>query len=222
MYTLEEQAVLEVTQRLSADGWTQTDYEEPAFAIQGTADVFFQVSLNQTAKDYGVAFFPSLGVRHVETSRLVAQFKGLQPSAGEGVASFGCGLADLLYLHGYEMAPFKRWLIRDSGAIDAVVTLLCEDLETYAAPFFRSLSTLGAIIDRIEQEKRHQAQSGHLAVANALAGRTSQALDALSEYAEAARSQRPPMSTQSWGFIESFIDYFRVDRSSLPFELGSR
>jgi len=171
MHALEEQSVLEVSRRLSADGWTQTDYEEPAFAKQGTEDVVFRVRLNQSAKDYGVGSFPALGVRHLEVSRVVAQLSGLQPAVGEHVTSFGCGLADLLYRQGHEAAPFTRWLIRESSEISDVVTLLCEDIQVYATPFFHSLSTLDAIIDRLDQEKRYHAQSGHLAVANALTGR---------------------------------------------------
>ncbi|MET9648117.1 hypothetical protein [Streptomyces syringium] len=145
----------------------------------------------------------------------MTHFKGLPPFAAENVASFGCSLADLLYREGCEMAPFTRWSIQDPSKFETAAVQLCKDIEDYAKPFFRSLSTLEAIIHQLENETRHQAQSGHLAVANALAGNHPKALEALTEYTEADQNQGLPTSEQTLQFVQAFAEHFGFGESLL-------
>jgi hypothetical protein len=142
---------------------------------------------------------------------LVTQFKTGLPQAGAGVASVGCGLSDLLHQAGYETAPLSRWSVHDPDDSDAVVRRLGDDIDAYALPFFRSLTTLDGVIARLEQQNRHQAADGHLAVARALSGRVADAVDVLVEYARVAQGQTGLMADQSWRFVRSFVEYFSVD-----------
>jgi hypothetical protein len=216
MSSLEEEAVAEVARALQGRGWKQTDFDEPAFVLSENDEVAFRISLNQVSRDYGVAFFPALGVQHLEASRLVAQFKG-RPRAAQPGASFGCSLADLLFEDGIARAPYERWLVEESAKVIAVVEVLLADITTYAMPFFRSLPTLDDIIRRLEQvPNRYEAQSGHLAVALALAGREPAAIDALAEFASFARGRSQQMAAQSQKFIDAFSHHFGIEEPRLP------
>lgn len=218
MSPLEDEAVSEAARVLQSRGWEQVDFDEPAFVLPGNDEIAFHVGLNQMSRDYGVAFFPAIGVQHLKASRLVAQFKGRAQVAQLG-ASFGRGLMDLLTEDGILRAPLERWLVRDSVEVAAVVGVLLDDIATYAMPFFRSLSTLEDIIQRLEGvPNRYQAQSGHLAVALALAGREKDAIDALAEFAGFARSQSPQMAAQSQKFVQAFLRHFGIDESRLPLD----
>lgn len=212
-------AVQRIAGRLGEIGWTQTGDEEPAFYLQEATGVVFQVHQTMSTRRLGVSFNPTRGVRHIDTSRLVAQFKGYRPRAGVDVASFGGSLADILHQHGQESGPFTRWLVRSADDVEAVADILYEDVVTYGMPFFRSLSTLEEIITRLERVKRHQELSGHLATADALAGRMPEALAALAEYAAEVQNQQPPKSTRSCKFVRSFIEHFGIDESTLSFEV---
>ncbi|WIY02955.1 hypothetical protein QRX60_03535 [Amycolatopsis mongoliensis] len=211
-----------IARRLQADGWKQIDFEEPAFSLAENDEVHFHIGLNHMSRDYGVALFPALGVWHPETSRLVTRFCGLPEGPQSGSASFGRGLTDVLNENGIPRAPLERWLVRESSEVAAVVGVLLDDIATYAMPFFRSLSTLEDIIQRLERvPNRYQAQSRHLAVALALADRERDAIDALAEFAGFARSQSPQMAAQSQKFVQAFLRHFGIDESRLPGEAAT-
>jgi hypothetical protein len=218
MHTLKDQTVRLLTRDLAAIGWTEVKRMEPAFAMVRTSDVVFDLRLNLSESDDGIRMYPAIGARHVETSRLVGQFKGRPPTTQ--ASTFGIGLADLLHENGIASAPFERWTIHSETQLQSVVDVFCEDLTRYGLPFLESLSTLEDILARLETEPRSQIYCGMLAVGHALLGNMSRALTALHEYAVEAQSQQPPMSVQSWGFIQSFVDHFKVDEKRLGYRIG--
>ncbi|MFJ1765355.1 hypothetical protein ACIOD2_33865 [Amycolatopsis sp. NPDC088138] len=205
-----------IARRLQADGWKQVDFEEPAFSLAENDEVHFSVGLNYMFRIYGIALLPAIGVQCLETSRLVSRFMGRTPVDRLG-SSFGRGLMDVLNENGIPRAPLERWLVREPSEVAAVVGVFLDDFATYAMPFFRSLATREDIIQRLERvPNRYQAQSGHLAVALALAGRERDAIDALAEFAGFDRSQGPQMAAQSRTFVQAFLRHFGIDESRLP------
>jgi hypothetical protein len=212
-----------IVAKLENLGWKQVPSDEevgPTLVLHEVPEVEYQLSMLPTVRPDGMLLNPALGVRHPETDRLGAKFLGLRPSAGTGVSLFGASLARLLFVAGIE-APFSRWIIPSAKEVEHVTDVLVDDLETYGMPFFRSIPTLDAAIAHLQQEKRAQPQTGNLAIVCAVAGRRSEALAALAEYAAEARDQQPPLSTQTWRFVRSFIQHFGIDESSLPFPIAS-
>ncbi|WP_461037900.1 hypothetical protein [Streptomyces mayteni] len=216
MQPLMEQSVQLIADRFAGRGWSPSPQEDPAFQIEHGSEIVFRVGLNVAVKDYGVAFFPSLGVRHVETSRLVRKFKGGGEGRGEA-ATFGCTLMDLMRQHGCAVSPYVRWFFKAAEEIPDVVNRVCKDAETYGTDFFSSLATLEDLIRRLENEDRYQALNGNLAVAYALAGRRDDATRVLQAYMADAIGQPTPMVDRSWRFVNSFVSYFNLDSSSFSF-----
>lgn len=208
-----------MSQELTLRGWTPIDSEGPIFILRESVEVEFQFAPRMSKLSSGILLLPALGVRHPETSRLVTKFYGLVAD-NVGVCSFGRGLAHLMSRYGHISDITTRWLVLDSTSVDSVVETLCVDLESYGLPFFREFRTLDDVIHRFEQESLDQFLLGHLGVSYALRNSLRQAIDALGRYANIASTQQPPLSTQSWRFVRSFIDHFSIREDSLPFEIG--
>lgn len=212
MRILEQHVTQEVIRELLDAGWTHAGRatEIPMFVRQEAAEIVFQVSVDMTTHGDGLALFPSLGVQHVEMSRLARKFKGLPPSRGPGASTYGCALSDLLYQHGHPSAPFTRWLVRSSEDVQAKAAAVRSDIEEFGTPFLRSLSTLEAVVSRLETEDRSPPVLGQLSIAYALTGRYVEAAAALASYAAEAETQQPPMSTQSRKFLQSYTEHFGI------------
>jgi hypothetical protein len=211
-----------MVRKLGATGWEQVppDEDGPTFVRYDVPELEYQASMLLTVRPDGILVNPVLGVAHPETSRVRRKFAGQRPSPGASVGLVGATIADLLFADGIQ-APYSRWVIATADQVEPVTDRLVTDLETYGEPFFRSMPTLDAAIARLQQEGRAQPQTGNLAIAYAVAGRLPEALAALAEYAAEARGQQPPLSTQSWRFVRSFIDHFGIAESSLPYPIGS-
>ena len=176
-----------------------------AFARQEVEDVVYQLDLLRDVKVDSINFSVILGVRHVELSVLVSRLLG---RAGVGrAATFGRSLIDLLpHISPADLA--NRWRVRSEVNLEVVVEKAIGDLETFGMPFLRSFRNLEDIILYLETERRYQMMSGQLAVACGLAGRRSEAEDALREYVNAAQNQRGAMLQQSQNFLSNFTDHF--------------
>jgi hypothetical protein len=87
-------------------------------------------------------------------------------------------------------------------------------------PFLCALATLPDIV-AVLAKGRSQQEHGYLAIARELLGDRAGAEAALEEYAAAAQTQLPPMSTQSWRFVRSFLDHFGLRKETLSLPVGS-
>ena len=106
------------------------------------------------------------------------------------------------------MATFERWRITSPQESDAVAETIFNDVVEYGLPEFSAVRTLDDLIERLRGERRHQMQTGHLAIACALAGRRAEAEGALREFAEPMREQQGAMLDQTRGFITGFVEHF--------------
>jgi hypothetical protein len=163
--------------------------------------------------DGSVAVFASVGISHPTLSRLASEFYQLPVSS-----VFGASVSDLLTEAGLDGNPYRRWAIRSLAEVDMVVARLCGDVATFAERYLASFSSIPDLIDPLANDKGPLA-SGHLILAYALTGRWPEALDALARHASRALGERPPMSTQSWRFIRSFVRHYEISPQSLPFEI---
>jgi hypothetical protein len=211
-----------IAKKLGELGWEQVPPNEdgPTFVRRDVPELEYQARMLLTVRHDGILVNPVLGVAHPETSRLGAHFLRLPPSPGASVGLVGSTLAQLLFADGIQ-APYSRWVIATADQVEPVTDVIVTDLERYGMPFLDSMPTLDATIARLQQEKRAQPQTGNLAIAYAVAGRMPEALAALTEYAAEAHDQQPPLSTQSWRLVRSFIDHFGIAESSLPYPIGS-
>ena len=223
MRALEELLLEELTRKLTAAGWTRAPGGQhiTVFVKKVSDEVVAQAAVDLSVTDYGIGINPSLAVQHPETSRLSRQFTGRPPTGGPGVGTIGCSLAYLLTQNGYDDPTRTRWFASSADDLGRVTDLLCEDIGSYGSAFFQPLSTLSDIISRLQDKSRSQPQTGFLAIASALAGKRPEALVALAEYAAEAETQLPPMSTQSWTFVRSFVQHFGIEESSLPYNIPS-
>ncbi|MBC3839769.1 hypothetical protein GXW82_04570 [Streptacidiphilus sp. 4-A2] len=160
-----------------------------------------------------MTFHPTLGVQHLELSRLLASFRGRQPLGLSGACSFSAPLSDLLHRQGQGGAPYGRWTMRTLEQVETVVQVLLDDVKAFGAPFLHSFDSIEDLIVRLEHAPRYQELRAHLAIACALTGRRAQAANVLGEYMEKVTCQRPPMLDQSRLFIESFVSHFRLAAS---------
>lgn len=209
--------------KLTIAGWQPLpnyDVDDPTFVRRESDQVSYNAGMSMGIHDHGVSINPSFGVVHSETSRLNGQFLGRKPSIRRETAMIGTTLMDLLPDEDSHLAPIFRWGARSLEDVQPATKALVSDLETYALPFLRSMPTLGAVIARLETVNRHAAQDRHLAIAYALTSRMPEALALLQRFADEAQTQQPPLSTQSWRFIRSFIEHFGIDEASLPYEIG--
>jgi hypothetical protein len=192
-------------------GWEDrtVDRDEPRFRRRISDDIAIQTGLRPIAKGRSVRFAPTVGAQHAETGRLVAEFLGLPPSAGENLSSTGVVLADVLYTRGVALtASRERWQITSPQQGDAVAEQVYKDVVEYGVPELSAIRSLDDLIERLHGQRRHQIQSGHLAVACGLAGRQPQAESALREFAEPAQEQEGPLLEQTRGFVTRFVEHF--------------
>ena len=183
MHPIEAVAVPVIDQGLAASGWRRSAGAEPGFSMAGPAGLRYNVSLNLSQAEAGIRMLPALGVEHVETSRLVIQFKGL-PAAR--LSTFGRALADLLKDGGYPSSPFARWLMESAADGPAVADRFLEDMQMYGMPFFRSFSNLDDILVQLRQRRRNNPTDYALTVALALAGERADAIAVLRDIATEA------------------------------------
>jgi hypothetical protein len=197
--------------------WVPTDQDierhEHSFAYHRAGDIEYDLTAYPDETRDGVAIYATVGVTHLELSRLGSEFIGLPP---DRTSAFGRTLADLVRERGSPATPYSRWFVRSIDDVGSVAELLCQDVVDHAYPYLFSFSTLDDVIHRLRSE-RSQVGVGNLAIAAALAGRQSEALDALASYAAEAATQRPPLSIQSWRFVRSFVAHFKIPQSELPF-----
>lgn len=197
-------------------GWSEVEHRFGMYFKQKSAEIEFYFSMNAPDDSESGPLFllPVVGVTHCETSRLEERFLGLPPTPGPLVGTVGRGLLDLWWREGRTLDD--RWVIRSRDDVEQVIGRVVEDFELYGLPFLQSLGTLEDIIRYLKRIPRGQEMSGKLAIACALHGLYDDAAAAFEEYAAEARDQVPPMSTQSWGFIRSYGEYFRDLPIAIP------
>jgi hypothetical protein len=176
--------------------------------MQGSPELLYQLSIGLEVRSFGIVMYPMLGVQHPEASRLARQFLGLPPGIGAGISIFGRSLPDLLREHGREVIPSTRWLIHSAEDVAPVTDVCRQDIEFYGIPFLQRFRTIGDVIFHLERQQPSQQNNGLLAITRALAGSFTEASVALRAYAAEAQSQQPPMSTQSWRFVQLFTEHF--------------
>jgi hypothetical protein len=194
-----------------AGGWedrTVDPDDESKFRLPTSDGIALLVGVGATVRAGDMSFSPSIGVQHNGTSRLVAEFLGRQPGAGQNLSSTGVVLAEVLNKHGIPMAPYRRWRITSPQEAQSLAEVIYADVIQYGVPEFSEIRSLDELIDRLQAQKRYQALSGHLAVACGIAGRRGQAESSLREYADASRGQQGPMLQQSQGFLARFAEHF--------------
>jgi hypothetical protein len=192
---------------------------ETLFELHESPEVIFGLRLNADQTQHGVLLFPALGVSPKNTVGLYSAFLGLSHAP---TASFGAGLADLLHAVGIRNAPYSRWFADSPENVDDVALVFCDDLEVYGMPFYRSLSTVDAIIERLEEPPKSIDTIGHLAIAYASKGEFSEAESALRSYWAAAESEPALIQAQCRKFIQSFIVHFGMNDASMTshFDIG--
>lgn len=219
MRTLEALYQAELTRKLGETGWAHVPggKDVTKFAMHEAPDVVFQLGIDMSVTDRDIETVVTLAVHHPEVSRLSDDFMGRRPGPGGGTVGFS--LEDLVYEDGHRWPTMTRWCVRSTDDVQPVVSQLCQDINSYGLRVLRSMPTLQDIVSRLTHEPRSQVKSGTLAIAAAVAGQLPEALSALAEYAAEAQTQVPPMSTQSWRFIRSFVEHFGIDESSLPYKI---
>jgi hypothetical protein len=170
-----------VRDRLAVAGWELVAMHEPAFSMGGPDDIVYNFSLNFSTRPSEVRMLPALGAQHVPTSRLVSRFKGLPPAR---TGTIGRSLADIMMDGGYPQPPFARWHAESPSAVPAVAENVCEDLDAFGMPFFRSFHTLDDILVRLLWRPRDPLTDPTLAVASALGGNMDRALEVLRDIAD--------------------------------------
>jgi hypothetical protein len=202
-------------EKLGASGWAyvgQTDSVD--FTMARSAEVSYELGFGlEGLTTYGL--LPGIGIRHVTISELCSRFMGLPVSR---VCAFGRGLGDLLIADGIK-SPGRRWRAVSVEDVDRVAAQLRDDIDAYGMVFARPYTMLADVIRGLEQQRRYQALSGNLAIGRALAGDMTGAAAALAEYAVPRHRHIPEGSLQFTGFLREFVDYFGMDRRSLPAEV---
>ncbi|WP_211763803.1 hypothetical protein [Kutzneria sp. CA-103260] len=194
-----------------ADDWEDPtgDRDEPRFRRQFTDDIAITVGLNPVTRESSVRFSPSLGVQHVATSRLATEFLGRPPDAGVTLSSTGITVEDVLHRNGFTfMTTFERWQITSPQQSVTVAETIYNDVVEYGLPEFSAVRSLGDLIERLRGERRHQMQTGHLAIACALADSQVEAESALREFAAPMQKQQGAMLDQTRRFITGFVEHF--------------
>ncbi len=135
----------------TAGGWedrTVDSDDDFEFRLQYADDISFYVGLGPSFHAGSVRFYPNLGVQHLTTSRLVVEFLGLQPSAGDSLCSIGVGLADILDRNDTSVAPFQRWRIASPEEARPVVEDIYSDVVEFGIPsLVRSVHLTGLLAD---------------------------------------------------------------------------
>lgn len=195
----------------TAGGWedrTVDPDDDFKFRLQFADDIAFYVGLGPSVQATSVRFSPNVGVQHAATSRLVAEFLGLQSSVGDSLCSIGMALADILNRNGISVASFQRWRIASFGELRPVLEAIYSDVVEYGISEFSEIRSLDGFIERLQAQSRHQTLSGHLAVACGIADRRTQAESALREYFDSSRGQRGFVLQQTRAFVSKFTEYF--------------
>lgn len=194
---------------LAPGGWRRggpdDDDEYVAYVREHGDGLTFELGVDLTPADWGLSLNPSLGVRHAEVDRLARQFYGLPA----GACAVGVGLADLLHRAGRGGdGPLPRWIVRSPAEADAAADRVRADLVEYGGPFLARFATLDDVIAALAAAPRSQQDNGHLAIAYALRGRTTEALATMRDFAAEAARQPPFVAEQSDRFIREFHAHF--------------
>jgi hypothetical protein len=215
MPSLMDLCVSELAELLAPVGWARVSRRHDVFRFPATGALVWQLAANGTIdrRSGSVSFLPALGVRHPEAVDLEGAFLGLSKSSGRFAATIGCGLMELLPPDGRKVS--ERWRVSEAGKVKQVMAIIYEDFFRYGLPYYQKFETVDSLIEYLTGCSRSQDQDAKLAILNALCGRTEEALSSLAAYAAVTKGQSPPISVQSWRFMESFVERFGLGRSLL-------
>jgi hypothetical protein len=214
MSSLMDKCVSVLGEMLAPIEWTRVSRRHDVFRpMAGT--LVWQLAANGTTdrRTESISFLPALGVRHPEAVAIEGAFLGLSKSSGRFTAITGCGLMDLLPPDGGKVS--ERWRVSDDAEVEQVMAVIYEDFSRYGLPFYQEFVSVDSLIEHLAGHGGSQDQNGKLAILNALSGRTEEALLALTDYVAVAKRQSPPISLQSWKFVESFVCRFGLGESLL-------
>ncbi|WP_433335005.1 hypothetical protein [Spirillospora sp. CA-294931] len=199
-----------VADQLKLVGWNRVSKKRDLFLPSRydaiVPQFFINISFNREANS--VAVLPLLGIRHSETSDLRGKFLGRSPSSTKFTSTVGCDL--LQFTPRDESTVNERWTAFSIGDADRVGENIVEDFQRLGIPFLSSFGSLGDIRRFLNGRNRSQNEEGTLAILAMLEGEREEALSALTRYAAFTQDQSPPLSTQSQGFIRSFVEHFEV------------
>jgi hypothetical protein len=215
MSSLMELCVSALEEMLAPIGWARVSRRRDVFRSKATGTLVWQLATNGTIdrRTGSVSFLPALGVRHPEAVDLEGAFLGLPKSSGRFTATIGCGLMELLPPDGQKVS--ERWRVSDGEKVEQVMAIICEDFSQYGLPYYQRFEAVDSLIEHLMERSRSQDQDAKIAILNALYGRTEEALSALTDYVAVAKDQSPPISVQSWRFVEAFVDRFGLGESLL-------
>lgn len=212
MHALRDEAVSRLGVALVERGWQwwdEADHETPSFVLNRSNDLVNSIGLvSHEISGNQVAFSPTLGVTHLEVSRLAATFSG-RPWRGAGdSSSFGTSLSSLLHSAGVPGSPYSRWLIEAQSEMERTVDVILADIEVYGMAFWDGFHDLGDMISCMQADKGYQALVGNLAIALALTGANEEAIGALEEYSAFTALQTGRMRDRTRSFVMSFSAHF--------------
>ncbi|MFI7078357.1 hypothetical protein ACIBO1_13810 [Micromonospora sp. NPDC049903] len=191
--------------------WDDINHETPSLVLSSSNGMVYSVGLvSQTMSERRVAFSPTLGVTHVEVSRLAAAFNG-RPWRGAGdSSSLGVALSNLLHSAGFPASPYSRWMVNSESEVEHVSSVILEDLELHGSDFWNGFLGLDDMISWMRGDKGYQALVGNLAIALALRGADEEAVVALREYAAFATGLPEKMRDRTRVFLVSFSEHFEL------------
>jgi hypothetical protein len=215
LQSLKEQCTSLLADGLISLGWKRAARNRDLFYSPVPEVLVPQFQANGTVDRFGgsVTFLPTLGVRHPEASDLETRFLGLSVKDNRFVAIHGCGLVDLLPEIDPRLAT--RWRASSQETATETASRILDDFSRYGLPFYGEFSDVTDVIRYLNSLDRSQEQNGKLAILNAISGYYPEALVALGDYADIARSQSPPISVQSENFVKSFVEHFGLGESLL-------
>ena len=189
--------------------WDEADRETPSLILSRPNDLINSIGLvSQALSGDQVSFSPTLGVTHLEVSRLAAAFSGRSWRGAGDSSSFGTSLSGLLHAAGISGSPYSRWMIESPSEMERIVDVIHADVEVYGMAFWNGFHELDDLISWMQADKGYQSIVGNLAVALALTGASEEAIGALEEYSAFTARQAGRMHDRTREFVAAFVAHF--------------
>lgn len=202
---------------------------QPRFTQPGSAEIVHQLDIGGAVAPRGISVWGAVGVRHVTVCELIGQFTG-ELASGHAEETrdhlypvFHYALRYVMRMRGPVTDDWRDpWV----GTLDDVAPAVAKvrgDLDVYGMPLLAGYTTLTDVIGFLEpRPDRSPYQTRALAVAQALAGRTDDALDTLTQFAGwdlvAGRRFEVPYIGHPADprFFAGFVTHFNIDPARVP------
>ncbi|BFU46685.1 hypothetical protein KRMM14A1004_49220 [Krasilnikovia sp. MM14-A1004] len=205
MWLLADQFVSAFAEASGPFGWRgrpDGDDEFVIFSKPLDSEIYSELGLDLTERDFGLSLNPSVSVRHERASDLHAQFFGFE----QGPSQVAASLSDLAR-HAGRGSGMMRTVERIED-INVKVREVLSDIAELGEQFYARYSTMPDLVRYLEGSARTSLELGQLALAYALTGDREKADSVLSKLEEIAAQQPTLPAAQTTRFLDAFRAYF--------------